>query len=302
MPAEAFAAMSAVAFAASHVVTKRGLRTTSVVAGTTLLIASAWGVVLIAVLFDPPEKIRFLGTFLFAVSGVFAPGIARFASTTAVKRLGPSISVPIQTGARPLLALVGAMALLGEEVGPLRFLGILLVAGGAWHLSREESTPKGGVASRDDLRGRWAARRKLRPDIVFPIVAAISLATADVLIKEALNSVPDPVFGTAVAIGAGFLIWITSSITIPAVRDRFQLGADAWWFLLAGALVAIGILALFYAFDRGDVTVVTPIASSQPLVVFLFSALFLRDLERVRRDTVFAGIAVVAGAIMVSTT
>jgi uncharacterized membrane protein len=62
----------------------------------------------------------------------------------------------------------------------------------------------------------------------------------------------------------------------------------------------VAILSLFTALVEGDVTVVTPIASSQPLIVFLLSTLLLRDLEQIRRSTVVAGLAIVAGTILVA--
>jgi uncharacterized membrane protein len=60
------------------------------------------------------------------------------------------------------------------------------------------------------------------------------------------------------------------------------------------------ILLLFNALDRGDVSVVAPVVSTQPLLVFLFSALILRHMERRDPSMLLAGGVVVIGTILVS--
>ena len=60
------------------------------------------------------------------------------------------------------------------------------------------------------------------------------------------------------------------------------------------------ILLLFDALDQGDVSVVAPVVSTQPLWVFLFSALILRHMERRDPSMVAAGVVVVIGTVLVS--
>jgi drug/metabolite transporter (DMT)-like permease len=126
-----WALLSAASFALSHVVAKRGLQDTSITAGVMVVLTCALGVVLIPLVLDPPAAVPAGSVAVFALSGLFAPAIARLAALAGVHRLGPSIAVPIQQGLRPLLVLPAAIILLGEEFGPFRILGVLaIVAGG----------------------------------------------------------------------------------------------------------------------------------------------------------------------------
>jgi uncharacterized membrane protein len=135
--------------------------------------------------------------------------------------------------------------------------------------------------------------------VIYPVIAAFAYSTADLIVKSGLDSISQPAFGATLAIGSGLAAW-TMAHAVPAVRRRFRLGRDAWWMALSGLLMGVAILLLFNALDRGDVSLVAPIVTTQPLFVFLFSTLILRHLERIDRSTVLAGIIVVVGTILVS--
>jgi drug/metabolite transporter (DMT)-like permease len=306
---------SAASFAASHVVSKRGLHGTSITAGFMVIVGCAWAVVSIPVLLDPPDSIPGRSIAFFAISGFFAPAIARAAALTGVHRLGPSITVPIQQGLRPLLVLPAAAIVLGEGFGPLRVFGAMTIVTGGWILSRqpgggtsdvpvdpvmdEEANPKDSVRAR--VRRRTAGvSRGFRPGVIYPLAAAVAYSTADLLVKSGLESPSDPAFGAVVSIGSGLLLWSVAH-ALPAVRRRFRLGRDARWLMLSGAFMGGAILLLFNALDRGDVSLVAPVVATQPLFVFLFSTLILRHLERLERSTLIAGVLMVIGTICVST-
>jgi drug/metabolite transporter (DMT)-like permease len=315
-PEVVLALLSSASFAASHVVSKRGLQGASVTAGFMVVVGCAWIVVSIPALIDPPDAVSSRSLVLFAVSGLFAPAVSRAAALAGVHALGPSVSVPIQQGLRPLIVLPAAAVLLGEAFGPLRGLGVALIVAGGWFLSRE---PGGGTAdvpidpsleeaeglatpgsSRTRVQERTATRsRGFRPGIVYPVVAALGYAASDLLVKSGLDTSSDPAFGATVSIGVGFLVWSVAH-ALPSVRRRFRLGRGAGWLVLSGALMGMAILLLFDALDQGDVSVVAPVVSTQPLWVFLFSALILRHMERRDPSMVAAGVVVVIGTVLVS--
>lgn len=312
MPPEGLAAISAISFAASHVVSKRGLRATSVTAGFLAIVAVAWLVVAAAVLFDLPSAPSIWSVGLFAVSGLFAPAVARAAALMGVDKLGPSVAVPIQQGLRPLLVLPAAALLLGEGIGLLRIVGVVAIVAGGWILSRRPADAAvdvsvgtvGPVATepaqrRGALASALRSSRGFRPGIVYPVAAAISYAAADVIVKRALELYPHPAFGAMVSIGTGLAVWGLAHVWRP-VRRHLRVGSDVGWLAVSGALMGAAILLLFNALQLGDVSVVAPIVATQPLFVFLFSVLILRDQERLYRSTVVAGVVVVLGTVLVS--
>jgi drug/metabolite transporter (DMT)-like permease len=69
------ALLSSSCFAASHVVSRRGLEGTSVSAGYMVIVGCAWVVVMIPMLLDPPETVSTRAVVFFALSGLFAPAI-----------------------------------------------------------------------------------------------------------------------------------------------------------------------------------------------------------------------------------
>ncbi|MGH9244035.1 MAG: EamA family transporter [Acidimicrobiales bacterium] len=316
MPVEVlWALMSAASFALSHVVSKRGLQDTSITAGFIVIVSSALAVVTLPVLLDPPAAVVPGAVAIFALSGLFAPAIARAAALAGVQRLGPSIAVPIQQGLRPLLVLPAAALLLGEEFGALRVAGALAIVTGGWVLSRQpvaatefpmESAPdeevasSGNIAVRTRLRPRTTPRfRGFRPGVVYPLAAAMAYATADLLVKSGLDGDAEPAFGAMVSICSALVVW-TIAHAFPTVRRRFRLGRGVAWLVLAGVLMGSAILVLFNALERGDLSVVAPVVASQPLFVFLFSALLLRHLETLDAVTLLGGAFVVVGTIAVS--
>lgn len=316
MPPEAMAMMSTVAFAASHVVSKRGLTATSVTGGFLVAVTVAWLVVMAAVAFELPTSIPVLGVILFGVSGLFAPATARAAALMGVDKLGPSIAVPIQQGLRPLLVLPAAALLLNEGIGPLRVLGVLAIVSGGWFLSRSPERSRRGVAVEtlvlesqrpsasattggSSSAGERRSAPRFRPGLVYPIVAAVAYAAADLIVKRALDELPHPEFGAMVAIGAGLSVWVVAHLGRP-VRRRLRVGPDAGWFVVSGGLMGAAILLLFNALEKGEVSVVVAIVATQPLFVFVLSALLLGGIERIHRSTILAGVLVVIGTILVS--
>lgn len=303
LPPEIFALIAAASFAASQVTVRRGLVSSSIVSGVLVSLSAALLVISIPVLLDPPGSLNLPGVALFAVAGIAAPGISRWASTTGVRRLGPSISVPITQGARPLLAIGGAIVFLGESIGALRVVGVAAIVLGGWQLTRSRpetsrpapGTPEGAVP--DELPH---ARRLFRPGIAWPLIAGLAYATSDVVVKRALGELPYPSFGALVGMATALGIWILSAVIVRPLRDRLRLGPDKGWLALSGGFAGMALLSMFSALKSGEVTLVSPIIASQPLAVFLLSRALLGDLEKLHLSTVLAGTSVAAGTVLVS--
>jgi drug/metabolite transporter (DMT)-like permease len=314
-----FALLAAASFAASQVAVRRGLVTTTVVGGLLVSLGSSLAVLTVAATLDPPTTaLDRRAIALFAMAGVAAPGVARWAAATGVRRLGPSTAVPIMQGARPLLATVAAVLLLAESLSTWRAAGLALIVAGGWSLSRHtaaDADPRQRAAadhrdalwlsSRADsgpLRGDATPRRRavLRRGAAFPLMAGLCYASADILIKQGLLLMPNPATAALISTVAAVVTWGAAVAASPRTRTRVTLGSDIGWQVLSGVLAGTALLCLSNALGRGDVTLVSPILASQPLMVFILSRLLLRDLERLRMATVLAGCSIVAGTLLVA--
>jgi drug/metabolite transporter (DMT)-like permease len=294
--AELWALFSAVCFAGSHVVSKRGLQDTSVTGASLIVLGVSWTVIAAAVVVATPADLTVEAIAVFSALGLLVPAVSRWAVLKSVDVLGPSTAIPIQQGLRPLLSVTGAVLLLGEDVGAVRAFGVILIIAGGWQLSkRPEGIPTAGGT-------RPAVRRfALRPGIAFPLIAAVAYAASDLLVRATLgDDLAEPASAAMISTGTGFVAWVAVVLAIPPIRVSVRFGRAGWWLVASGGLIGLAILGVFHALSLGEVSLVTPINATQPLIVLLFSALFLRDLERIRPAMVLSATAIVVGAILVS--
>ena len=302
MTAEVFALLASTCFAGSQITAKRGLVSTSVIAGVLISLSTALVVLTVSVAFDPPREVNLTAVGFFAAAGIAAPGISRWAATTGIQTLGPSIAVPITQGARPLLAVIGAMLFLNESLDQQRAIGLIAIVAGGLVLSRSrgEAQSLGMGSLEGTIEQNTRAQRLFRPGIAFPLVAGLAYATSDILVKAGLDRLSDPSFGALLGMGTALLLWLIVAGVSPAIRRRVHVGPHRAWLVLSGVLAGLALLSLFNALERGNVTLVSPIIATQPLAVFVLSRLLLRDLESLHLSTILAGTSVVIGTIIMS--
>ena len=293
------ALLAAVAFAASQVTIRRGLVHTSVIAGVLISLSCALVSTGVFVIINPPGPLDLTAVILFGIAGLAAPGISRWASASGIHRLGPSVAVPITQGARPLLSVAGAVLLLNETFTLIQVVGLAAIICGGWELSRirkgkADQEPESEIVA--DAPRRFA----LRPGIAFPLIAALSYATSDLVLKEGLDRMNEPSFAAFASMVPALLVWLLIARFVPRVRRSISIGRDFGWLILSGGLIGIAIVNLNTALDAGDVSVVVPIVAAQPLAVFVFSKLLLKEIEVVHPAVILASLSVIAGTIAIS--
>ncbi len=85
-------------------------------------------------------------------------------------------------------------------------------------------------------------------------------------------------------------------------REKSQgLSKNLWslrWVALAGIASGIAVISLYFAVQRADVVVISPIVSSSPLITLLLSHVFLARLEQVTKRLAFGAILTVGGVLL----
>lgn len=297
------AGLAAFGMAASQVTVKRALHTNSVVGSLLVNMIVALILLAIVVALRPPPSVPLSSLGFFALSGLLAPGVSRWASIMGVDRLGPSISVSVLHGVRPILAVMGAVVFLGESIGVPRAVGIAgIVLGVVWLSRSREDGNSLAVEEIEVGEGHETSpqRSMFDPAVAFPLIAALGFAAADLLIKQGLRDMPNPSFGAMVALGSAVTTWTIAVISVPGARKKVKLGPGIGWLVATGVFGGGGVLLFFHALERGDVAIVSPIVGGQPLLVFLLSRIMLRGSEPIGASTVLAGVLVVAGAVIIS--
>jgi uncharacterized membrane protein len=235
----------------------------------------------IAAMFGEWSTTPWRETWPFLAAGTVAPGITQMLFTRAVALIGPSRTA-IVIGASPVLSAAIAIALLGEPVRTGLVMGTLLVVGGGTMLTWERGGPRGLLtvgtglvalaavlfSARDNFV-RWAERGNDVPGVV---AGACSLATATLVIAVAV---------------------VSRESAVRRVRAALRP------FLLSGAVYGGAYACLLAAFDRGRVTVVSPLYATESLWAVLFSALVLRRAEGIGLRLVAAAVLVVAGGALI---
>lgn len=221
--------------------------------------------------------LRLEAAWPFALAGVLAPGGSQLLFTLAVRDAGPS-RTSVAVGAAPLVSVAIALALLDEPVRAPLLIGALLVVSGGVALARE--------------RGRPEHVRLL--GLGFAAGAAILFATRDNLVRWLAGpGAPRPSAAAAATLLTGLVV------ALAATRGRRPGGRELRAFLPAGVCFGLSYLALFEAYYRGRVTVVSPLVATESLWGVGLSVLLLQSTELVGRRLVMGALLVVAGGVLI---
>ncbi len=84
----------------------------------------------------------------------------------------------------------------------------------------------------------------------------------------------------------------------PNARERIRRAAGP--FVSSGLVYGIGYACLYSAFDRGRLTIVSPLAATESLFAVLISMVVLRRSERIGWRLLLASALVVGGGALIS--
>lgn len=292
MNPQSLAGVSALCFAASHITAKRAVHAVAPLTGIVISLAASALVTASFGVFDWPARLDTFPILTFVGAGVIGQSVGRVAMFAGVDRLGVSGSAPITASIYPVFAVLGAILFLGEPADPQRLAGLGAIVVGVWLIARGRP----GKAERVRERSGW-----LSSGVAFALLAGLAFGTADLLRKRGVDLLPHASFGAMVAASAAFVGWVPV-LSVPSVREELNVGRRKLpWFVISGALGSLALLIQLHALDGGDIGLVTPIVATNPLAVFILSAIFLRDLERVTPTVILGGILTTCGTLVVVT-
>jgi drug/metabolite transporter (DMT)-like permease len=213
----------------------------------------------------------------FALAGLIAPGGSQILFTLAIRAAGPS-RTSVLVGTAPLVSVAIALVLLDEPLRPVLVAGALLVVAGGLLLVGERARP-------ESFRLVGYA---------FALAATVLFATRDNLLRWlSLDTETPPEVAAAVTLGSGMLVVVGYAL----LRARPSL-AGARDFGLAGIFFGLSYLALFEAYYRGRVTVVSPLVATESLWGVLLSAFLIGRSELIGRHLVGGAALIVVGAML----
>jgi drug/metabolite transporter (DMT)-like permease len=298
VPAELWALSAAFCYALAHSTIKFAAHTTGMVVG--LLITLVTGLVAlstIALITVDDWAVPVGSAVLFAIAGLAGPGAGRILAIRSVRDVGATVAVPVQSSSNPAISTLAGVLLFGETVGPGRVLALALIICGIW------LTARGGSANRAELLVAQPGARTFAGSlgVLLPLLAGAAYSTSDILRKSGLEGHGDPVVAALIGTAAALLIWTAIFLLVPQFRGPVRIIPPMGWFCLSGLLSVAAQISLLSALRTGDLSAVSPIVASQPVIVIVLGGLMLRSVERLRLDTiagamiVFLGVAYLSG-------
>ena len=281
MIAVGLALVSALLFGGMSVGLRIGLgRHPDVALATVATIGGALVVTLVVAALEVPSRGVHAGAACpFALAGLIQPGVGQLLVTLAIREAGAS-RASIVFGAAPLVSVSIALVALGEPLSVPLLAGAVLIVAGGFELARERDRPE-----------------HVRPlGLVLAFVAMALFATRDNVLRWLAKgtSVPPGVAASAALLGGMLVI---AAVLGPRV-GRPQLRA-VLPFLVVGVLFGLSYVALFEAYYRGRVTVVSPLIATESLWGVGLSLLLIRHTELVGRRLVLGALLIVAGGALI---
>jgi uncharacterized membrane protein len=234
-----------------------------------------------AVVLDPDDVVL-RGVWPFLLAGLLAPGFSNLFFTRAVAEAGAS-RASIVVGTAPLVAVLIALTALREPIRAPLVAGAVLIVLGGIALARERVRP-------DDFR---------LVGLGFAFAATILFSTRDNLVRwlSGDTDVP-PLAACSATLLAGTALLMLISLRSGQV-SRVRLLASLRAFAPAGLLFGLSYAALFEAYYRGRVTVVSPLVATESLWGVTLSALLIGSSELVGRRLLAGAALVVAGGALI---
>jgi drug/metabolite transporter (DMT)-like permease len=252
--------------------------------GAVLTIVPALAVALVFVVLDATRHglPELKGAWPFALAGIMGPGASQILFTLAIRDAGPS-RTSVLVGTAPLFSVAIALTLLSEPLQPALLVGAFLIVVGGVVLVGERVRP-----GHFKLVG-----------LVFALGATVLFASRDNLLRWlSVDTDVPPALAASATLAAGMICVVGYALVMRAGRGLPLVGARR--FAVAGLLFGLSYVALFEAYYRGRVTVVSPLVATESLWGVLLSALLLRRSELVGPRLLAGAVLIVSGGAVIS--
>ena len=219
----------------------------------------------------------------FLLTGLIAPGGSQMLYVLAVKEVGASRSAVIM-GAGPLVAVTIALTILGEPLEAALVVGAVLIVLGVVALASERDRP-------EHLR---------LIGLVFALGSTVFFATRDNIVRWlAEDTTVDPQLAAATTIVSGSAVMAAYVLVLRGRRMPADVMRAFRPFAVPGVLWGLSYAAIFEAFYRGRVSVVSPLIATEALFGVLLAALIVGRSELIGRHVIVAAALIVCGGILI---
>jgi len=218
---------------------------------------------------------------IFAAVGVVFPAVVTLINFASNRLAGPTIAGTVSS-TTPFFAVLAAIVVLGEPLTATAAAGTAAIVLGVLAFS---------------WRGPSFSRRRVAWAILLPLAGAAIRGTAQAAVKGGLALWSDPFVAVLIGYTVSCATIFAASRTLVPEHAAPLNRRGVLWFVSVGACNGVGILAMYAALARGQVSVVSPLVATYPLFTLALSALFLRQEKFGPR--VLAGVALTVAGVVV---
>lgn len=309
------AVCSAACFAFNNASVRRGVLTGSVLQAMAITVPLGVPLFFLAALLTghlgAVPEFSHKGIVALAAAGILHFVWGRYCNYRATRALGTNLVAPIQQ-VNLVFTLCLAIWLLGEELTPLKILGIALVLIGpalTMPAGEKDKTPAGERTVSDEKITAIDAEKpaefepKYGEGYAFALLSATGYGFSPILVRVGLEGK-----GLGTSFAGGLVAYIAASVVMGLIllwpgnlRQALAVNREsAKWFTLSGFLVFLSQMFLYMAMSVAPVTVVSPINRLSILFRLYFSR-WLNPQHEVFGGKVVAATAVsLAGALALS--
>lgn len=309
---EILALLTGLFFSAGNVLYRQGMKSMDKHSGflVTLVVnnlLNAAALVILAALAVLPS-LNTLGLIYFCLAGVFTSFAGRFFLFASIERIGASRAGLFKVSA-PMFTIVFGMAILGDRLTLLDFVGSALVLCGLYLLSisgdfGKSLSPSVGIIS-------YAVGKKepflLEAGVIYGLLSGLFLSVGHVFRKLGLMHIPSPIAGVAVGSLVSLLclslfLWIKnghSGAVIKPFRDALCYRKSCRAYFWGGFFNTFAQYLFFFALLYTSVSIANILSSTEALFNILLVALFFRSDESLTPRLIFLSLLVMAGVILI---
>ena len=303
MAAVGLSILAAFGFASSAVLSRQGMQAIFPLPGVMVSLFVSFllsSVMVLLFAFSDISGIPQSAVFWILGLGVMNFLCGRSQTFLSVNMIGASRASLFVSSQAPFAAIF-AVTFTGESIHPLVALGTAGVVGGLL------------FASGDSILEGWRTDKIFLLGYLMALGAGASYGATNVMAKQTLQVYDSPLMMTAFSMLVGLVVLSplvgASAAHSGVIRTRntgvrgyrgFLRSLSSFKFVaLSGLASGIAVIAWYFAVQRADVVVISPIVSSSPLITLFLAHLFLARLERVTRRLAAGAALTVIGVLLV---
>jgi drug/metabolite transporter (DMT)-like permease len=306
---ELFALLSAIAFASSNVMVKKGTTPSSKNNGafiSILFTAMISGIIVLAMgLFYGWPSLNTEGFIWFVLAGMLTSFLGRTFLYSSIQHLG-SVRASAIKRLSPFFAVLIGVILLNERLTATLIVGMIFIFLGFVMLA-VQSVYSDHREKKDDVISATSKSIHIMKSIanlgyIYGPISSLAYAFGYAARKKGLTEIPDPYFGTMIGAFVGISLFAIFALFQDRYRASVKLTFTQFhpWLFFAGISISVGQILYFMALAHIAVSRVALISSIEVILTLLISSWIFKTQEGITRLVLFAAVISTLGAGLIA--